>query len=1145
MQNTTRFKRLQHTLMLAFLLLSLIPLTLSSLFFLHSHTRDLAEQSTNHLASLRDNKRQQISAFFTAKESEIQSFVRSELANASGGRFYGIVGAFRQLGDINRLSKGSTNGEYFSRTLISRPPSSEVDNTSPDYIVQERYRLIYKRYHWAYEEYLKRSDFSDLLLVDLDGNVVYTSRSPDLFAARLGAGSAQYPALSQTYSTIKNLTAQFRERQSRNSQKNLGDREPEQMPIAFTDFAADGENREATAWFAAPIIQHGYLHSYAFFKLSNRTIADVMSSSSEANQYVQTLLIGQDHNLRLPNDGDLPAELASAGIDHALAGQAGVGSLLNFNKIPVLSAYAPIDVLGNKWALVVELPEQEAFSRIHQLEEFFLLAILAAVILVTITAHWLSNYITAPLLRLTWAAEQVSAGDLDQKITSTDRRDEIGRLAISFARMQRSIREKITLIREQNTELEHNLAVIQQQNEELQTADKLKDEFLATTSHELRTPLHGMVGIAEAMLAGANGPIQPDQQRQLDMIISSGQRLTKLVDDLLDYHKMRYGDLDIQPHAVDLAAANRLVLELSAHLLDGKPVRIINQIPADLPLVIADEQRLEQILYNLVGNAIKYTSEGKIILSATVLESQVRIQVVDTGQGIPAEQLEHIFEPLVQANTGSANYHQGAGLGLSISRQLIELMGGSLYVSSQPMIGTTFSFILPLATKEDIARSQLSTPQHDHFQAPRQDANTVNIDDLPDNPDGEILLVVDDEPVNLQVVTSFLRIAGYRVITAENGQQALSLMEAHQPSLVLLDVMMPGMSGYEVCQQLRTRYSLTELPIIMLSALGQVRDRVKGFEFGANDYLTKPFNKDELTARIRAHLQAAQTERQRTENQWLQQEIRHREQVQLALLDTQTRLLGLLESTSEAILCTREDGRIRYANNAAGQLFQRAPEQLERLSIQDLLLTQLPEDIEQNRHYSGELSYRIQDGKQTLATDLIQLPAESGLSQMFIFDSQGPSSVQRIALLENAVDVLSGFATDGDKHSLQRLRDMGGEFSQLADRLDHSQPDKADQLRQMLVDVMKDCLQFWEASTGKTKFDLAEESGLWRVYLDRSTLQTRTLDKYLQLETLPKTPRWRTVLNTLDFVLERCAKESRDREAILEMRNRLQRMISQ
>ncbi|WP_330960488.1 response regulator [Photobacterium sp. 53610] len=1143
MQNTTRFKRLQHTLMLAFLLLSLIPLTLSSLFFLHSHTRDLAEQSTSHLASLRDNKSQQLDAFFAAKESEIQSFISSELANASGGRFYGIVGAFRQLGDIQRLSKGASRGDYFNQTLTTRPLSGHVDNTSPDFIVQERYRLIYKRYHWAYEAYLKRSDFSDILLVDLDGNVVYTSRSPALFAASLSTETAQYPALSQTFRDIRTLTHQYRERRPENSRQPLSEQKSEQLPIAYTDFAADEDTGEATAWFAAPIIQHGYLHSYAFFKLSNRAIAAVMANSSEGNQFVQTLLVGPDHNLRLPNDGQLPARLASPGIDQALSGKTGVGSLLNYKQIPVLSAYAPIDVLGNPWALVVELPEQEAFARIHELEEFFLLAILAAVMLVTLTAHWLSNYITAPLLRLTWAAEQVSAGDLDQKITSTDRRDEIGRLAISFARMQRSIREKITLIREQNTELEQNLAVIRQQNEELQTADKLKDEFLATTSHELRTPLHGMVGIAEALLAGANGPMQPSQQHQLDMIINSGQRLTKLVDDLLDYHKMRYGDLDIRPHAVDLAAANRLVLELSAHLLDNKPVRMINQIQPDLPLVLADEQRLEQVLYNLVGNAIKYTSEGKIILSATVLENQVRVQVVDTGQGIPPEQLEHIFEPLVQANTGSANYRQGAGLGLSISRQLIELMGGSLYVSSQPMIGTTFSFTLPLATEADIARSQPATQTH--FQAPRQEQSILETEKLPENPDGELLLVVDDEPVNLQVVTSFLRIAGYRVITAENGAQALNIMENQQPSLILLDVMMPGMNGYEVCQELRTRYSLTELPIIMLSALGQAQDRVKGFESGANDYLSKPFHKDELSARIRAHLQAAQTERQRHENQALQQEIRHREQVQVALLDTQTRLLGLLESTSEAILCAREDGRIRYANNAAGQLFQRAPAQLERLSVQDLLLTQLPDDIENNRHYRGELVYRIQDQNQTLATDLIQLPAESGLSQMFIFDQQGPSSKERITLLENAVDVLSGFASDGDKHNLQRLRELGDEFSQLADRLDLSQPDKADQLRHLLVEVMKNSLLFWESSTGKTKFDLAEESGLWRVYLDRSTLQTRTLDKYLHLETLPKTPRWRTVLNTLDFVLERCPQASAERDNIVEMRNRLQLMISQ
>lgn len=212
---------------------------------------------------------------------------------------------------------------------------------------------------------------------------------------------------------------------------------------------------------------------------------------------------------------------------------------------------------------MVEFPEKEAFARIFELEKIFAAAMVTAIILVIITSHWLSNSITAPLLRLTWAAEKASGGDLDQKIDGTERPDEIGRLAISFARMQRSIREKIGLIRQQNKELEHSLTIIRQQNNELQTADKMKDEFLATTSHELRTPLHGMVGIAESLLAGANGALHEPQRRQLEMIINSGQRLTTLVDDLLDYHKMRYGDLDINHQAVDMSVAIRLVLELS------------------------------------------------------------------------------------------------------------------------------------------------------------------------------------------------------------------------------------------------------------------------------------------------------------------------------------------------------------------------------------------------------------------------------------------------------------------------------------------------------------------------------------------------------------------------------------------------------
>ncbi|AJR09910.1 sensory box sensor histidine kinase/response regulator [Photobacterium gaetbulicola Gung47] len=1128
MQQTTRLKRLQHTLMLAFLVLSITPLILSALFFLNSHTKDLSEQSTNHLASLLDNKKKQLNNFFASRESEVQSFARSELANASGGRFYGLVGAYHQLGDISEVLRNTGRSRYYTETLINK---SAGEQDTGNYIGHERYRLMYKRYNWAYEEYLKRSSFSDILLVDISGNIVYAANSPDIFGINLPQSAQTYPALSQTFSAIQKKT-----------ERSEG--ETDQVPVTFTDFSQSQGEADLAAWFAAPIIQQGYLHSYVFFKLSNQSIRDFLSDTGNNSYSVQTLLVGQDHRSRLPTSSNDPASFSSSSINRALEGDSGVGSFANFNGVPVLSAFAPLTIMDSPWALVVELPEEEAFARIRQLEVIFFVAMLTAIVLVIIASHWLSNSITAPLLRLTWAAEQVSAGDMDQKIEGIERCDEIGRLAISFARMQSSVREKMTLIREQNNELEQSIQIIQQKNKELQTADKLKDEFLATTSHELRTPLHGMVGIAESLLAGANGPVQHSQRRQLEVMINSGQRLTNLVDDLLDYHKMRYGDLDIQKQAVDVASAARLVLELSGHLLGSKPVRIINQIPNDLPLVQGDEQRLEQVLYNLVGNAIKYTSEGKIILSATILESQLRIQVVDTGQGIPAEQLEYIFEPLIQANTQSANYRQGSGLGLSISRQLIELMGGRLYVSSQPMIGTTFSFTLNLASDADIASSELSN-RSNHFQIPSVEAQAYELEHIEENPDGELLLIVDDEPVNLQVLHNFLRLEGYRVITAESGLQALKLVESHQPALMLLDIMMPEMSGYEVCEQLRQRYNMLDLPIIMLSALGQVQDRIRGFESGANDYLTKPFNKEELTARIGAHLKAGQTERQLKENQRLAEEIERREQVENSLLETQNRLLGLLESSNEAILCVQGGGRIRYANAAAGKLFNRSPEQVERHHIEDILATHLPQDISQSHHFHGSLMFRIGDSLQSLDTDVINLPEESGLQRMFIFDNQGQTSSHRIEVLENAVEVLSGFAFNRNKESLQKLRHLGDEFCSLADKLEGNSKSKSDTLRELLVDIMKATLKHWEESTQKTKFELAEESGLWRVYLDRSTLQTRTLDKYLHLETLPKTPRWRTVLSTIDFVLERSPCSTSAHSELLAMKEQLQHIINQ
>ncbi|WP_394247699.1 ATP-binding protein [Vibrio profundi] len=1120
-----RFKRLQNTLMMAFLALSITPVTIIAIFFLQSHSKDLQEQSTSHLVSVRDTKQTQILDYLQAQESQVMGFVRSELANASGGRFYGLVNAFQRLGLDIEQARANAQQRYIKGSGDQIKTSILPESSS--YVGSERYRLLHKRYHATYLELLKRSDFDDILLVDITGNVTYSVYKHENYGTNLLTGAYKDSNLGKTF---QRLADEVTEKRKSNE---------DYTPVIVSDFSF--ENGKQTAWLGAPIIQQGYLHSYAMFRLPingiTKLIADINKSSN-----LQTLLVGSDYSPRNLAHDQEAINLSLEVVDKALNGQTDVGTFSNSLEQAIIAAYAPIKLKYATWALVVELPEKEAFARIHQLEKLFVIAMLTAIILVVIASHYLSNFITSPLLKLTWAAEKVSAGDLDETMINTERKDEIGRLAVSFERMQRSIREKMQLIKSQNVELEDNLKLIQKQNDDLQLANKLKDEFLATTSHELRTPLHGMVGIAEALISGANGPIPANQKYQLDIIINSGQRLATLVDDLLDYHKMRYGSLDIQKSAVDLASATSLVLELSNHLLGTKPIRIINQVPMDLALVSSDPQRLEQVMYNLIGNAIKYTTEGKIVISASIIDDNIRVQVVDTGQGIPAEHLEHIFEPLIQAGQDASRYRQGAGLGLSISRQLIELMGGSLYVSSQPMVGTTFSFTLPLASEEEIAETQSTTTQS-HFQAPDlSDGAHPDSNPIEEDPNGPLLVVADDEPVNLRVLDSFLKLEGYRVRTAKDGPEAIELIANEKPELLLLDIMMPGLSGYQVCEALRKEYDHAQLPIIMLTALNQAEDRVRGFESGANDYLSKPFNKQELAARITAHLSASKAEERRVENDKLQLELKQRAIVEASLLETQGRLLEQLESAPEAIICVRDDHKIRFANEAAAKLFRRSQEQLKRSTADEIIAPKYL--VVDQAHYCGEIDIYIEDTRQHISSDILKLPEGSGLSSMYIFNVGGGVNATRINNLETAIEALSSYAFEGDKDKLQLLKELGGEFTRIADKASGEGKNKQEIMREVLVDAMTNSIDYWESVTGETKFSFAEKSGLWRVYLDRSTLQTRTLDKYLRVETLPKTPRWRTVLSSIEFILEHCKEQSPERTHIEALRDKLQKLLT-
>jgi len=1112
-------KKLKNTVMIAFLALSIIPLTLISLFFLYTQSQDLSEQSRVQLTALRDNQQVQIQNYFKSQESQVRSFARSELGISSGGRFFGLISAFEHLGANELEAQIHAQTRYIKGS--GDQITNKIDINSAYYSGSERYRLIHKRYHYRYLDLLTNSDFSDILLVNLSGTVVYSAKKNLDYGTNLITGKYQNSSLANTFRRIV---------------KQAKDSPQKSIPVTFSDFNQEGDKQ--IAWLAAPITERGFHHSFVFFKLDNSRLTHLVNKSNIGK--MQTLLTDAQSVSRLKLAEGQKLNIREASIKQAVNGFTSVNSFRNDQGESILAAYTPINVQGKSWALSIELPEKLAYARIKQLQNIFLITLLVALIMVIIASHYLSNSITAPILNLAWIAERIAAGDLNQRVSGTERNDEIGRLAISFARMKRSVREKLTLIGEQKEELETNLTLIQQQNSDLQLTDKLKDEFLATTSHELRTPLHGMLGITETLRSGAYGSLTTEQQYQLEVINNSGHRLAHLVDDLLDYHKMRYGNLLINKNAVDLSSAVHLVLELSKHLLDDKPLRIINQIPDELALVIADEQRLEQVLYNLIGNAIKYTVEGKIIICSKVFDDKVQVQVIDTGHGIDAAQLDQIFEPLSQATVDTPYYRQGAGLGLSISRQLIELMGGNLYVSSQQHIGTTFSFTLPIASDIECQENSFSSNQHFKAPIPYQQVN-ITADSLPTNPDAPLLIVADDEAVNLQVLMSFLRLEGYRVKTAMNGQETLELVEEEKPTLLLLDVMMPGMSGYEVCQAIRKQHTSDSLPIIMLTALNQSKDRVRGFEVGANDYVNKPFNQKEISARINAHMQATQTQTLSSQNSHLQHSLKEHELVEACLLETQAHLLTLLEHSPDAIICIRFDEKIHFANHNAGKLFKRSPQQLQRYSLEDIVIKR---SLTQQDNNINEVDIYIEGKVTSISTSIISLPKQSGLHSLMIFCTDNNYDAQRINNLENAVDALSSYAFDGNTEQLQTLKELGGEFTRLVDKAEGKGTDKKQLKRELLVETMTQVLNYWENESGKNKFELAEQSQLWKVYLDRSTLQTRTLDKYLHIETLPKTPRWRTVLSTIDYVLLHCDSETKQREKIDKLRLQLQKLLA-
>lgn len=409
--------------------------------------------------------------------------------------------------------------------------------------------------------------------------------------------------------------------------------------------------------------------------------------------------------------------------------------------------------------------------------------------------------------------------------------------------------------------------------------DQLKDEFLANTSHELKTPLNGMISLTESLLKGAGRELTDIQRQNMELILISSKRLLALVNDILDFSQIKNNDINLRLKSTDLHSAVTLAIDLLSYQAVHKNVKLINAVSPTSSALMVDENRLSQILFNLIGNALKFTDQGSVCVYAEEKNEMMSISIQDTGIGIPEERIKDVFKVFEQSGFSPDIERIGTGLGLAITKYLVEIHGGEIKVESMIGKGSVFTFTLPLYTQKIINQEKkkaldLVPLQQNNYAL----TSVVKSPEIVENINSEFkVLIVDDEPVNIYSLANVLFREGIHVDHAASGHGALALIDAGlEPDLCIIDVMMPGMNGYQFCREIRKRFSEFELPVIFLTARYGKGDLQLGFEAGGNDFLHKPFEEFELVARVQTLLQLKKSVSKAMENEmaFLQAQIK-------------------------------------------------------------------------------------------------------------------------------------------------------------------------------------------------------------------------------------------------------------------------------